>query len=294
MDFTGCGNTFKMREPRCCSSSWTASATGSRRCTSTASASIWPAPGPRAVRSRSLGAFFDIIHQDPILSQVKLIAEPWDLGTADTRSAISPRCGASGTAAIATVSGDFGRRRRPRTRAGHAALRLGRPVRVEQPPTLPSVNFITCHDGFTLHDLVSYNDKHNEPTAKGAATDRTTTSAGTAASKDRPTTPKCWRSAIAEAKFPGDAVPLAGRAHAAGGDEMGNTQQATTMLTVTIRTDVAQLEARRAATRAAAYTQSVIALRKINPVFQRQSFPRSLDPRHRRARHQVVRPTARK
>jgi len=59
------------------------------------------------------------------------------------------------------------RRRRPRTRAGHAALRLGRPVRVEQPPTLRQRQLYYCHDGFTLHDLVSYNDKHNEANGEG-------------------------------------------------------------------------------------------------------------------------------
>jgi len=63
-----------MTHPRVLQMIWTACATGSRRCTSTASASISPARSPRAARCERLGAFFDIIHQDPILSQVKLIA----------------------------------------------------------------------------------------------------------------------------------------------------------------------------------------------------------------------------
>ena len=55
-----------------------------------------------------------------------------------------------------------------------------------------SINFVTCHDGFTLADLVSYNDKHNEANGEDNATAPTTTTAGTADGKARPTTPPSW------------------------------------------------------------------------------------------------------
>ena len=63
--------------------------------------------------------------------------------------------------------------------------------RTRRRPTA-SVNLITVHDGFTLRDLVSYNDKHNEANGGITATARTTTAPGTAARRARPTTPPCW------------------------------------------------------------------------------------------------------
>ena len=111
-----------------------------------------------------LRRFFDIIHQDPVLSQVKLIAEPWDVGRrAATRSATSRSAGRSGTASIATACARSGK--------ATAARRASSPRGSPAPATCTSgaaagphasINFITCHDGFTLHDLVTYDKKHNE------------------------------------------------------------------------------------------------------------------------------------
>ena len=58
----------------------------------------------------------------------------------------------------------------------------------DRPPPVASINFVTCHDGFTLRDLVSYNDKHNEANGEDNRTARATTGPGTAASRARPTT----------------------------------------------------------------------------------------------------------
>jgi len=110
-----------------------------------------------------LGAFFDIIHQDPILSQVKLIAEPWDLGEGGYQVGNFPVGwmewnGMYRDAVRRFWRGDDGV-------ASELATRLcGSSDLYEQSGRRPyaSVNFITSHDGFTLHDLVSYNDKHNE------------------------------------------------------------------------------------------------------------------------------------
>ncbi|HKA32512.1 MAG TPA: glycogen debranching protein GlgX [Candidatus Binatia bacterium] len=110
-----------------------------------------------------LGAFFDIIHQDPILSQVKLIAEPWDLGEGGYQVGNFPVLWAEWNGLYRDTvrrywKGDGGQ-------VGGLAYRLtgssdlyGRNGR--QP--YASINFVTAHDGFTLHDLVSYNEKHNE------------------------------------------------------------------------------------------------------------------------------------
>jgi glycogen operon protein len=110
-----------------------------------------------------LGAFFDIIHQDPILSQVKLIAEPWDLGEGGYQVGNFPTKwtewnGKYRDAVRRFWRGDGGALSEMATRlAGSSDL-------YEQSGRRPyaSINFITAHDGFTLADLVSYNDKHNE------------------------------------------------------------------------------------------------------------------------------------
>jgi isoamylase len=109
-----------------------------------------------------LGAFFDIIHQDPVLSQVKLIAEPWDLGEGGYQVGNFPVGWTEWNGATATRSVVLEGRRR---HGLELATRLaGSSDLYEHSGRRPyaSINFVTCHDGFTLHDLVSYNEKHNE------------------------------------------------------------------------------------------------------------------------------------
>jgi glycogen operon protein len=110
-----------------------------------------------------LGAFFDIIHQDPLLSQVKLIAEPWDLGEGGYQVGNFP----VGWTEWNGRYRDSVRRywKGDDATLGEFAYRLtGSADLYESSGRLPSasVNFVTAHDGFTLHDLVSYNEKHNE------------------------------------------------------------------------------------------------------------------------------------
>lgn len=110
-----------------------------------------------------LGAFFDIIHQDPVLSQVKLIAEPWDLGEGGYQVGNFPVLWTEWNGEYRDTirrywKGDDGQ-------IGNVAYRLtGSSDLYAKTGRRPyaSINFVTCHDGFTLHDLVSYNEKHNE------------------------------------------------------------------------------------------------------------------------------------
>jgi isoamylase len=110
-----------------------------------------------------LGAFLDIIHQDPILSQVKLIAEPWDLGEGGYQVGKFPVGWAEWNDKYRDVvrsywKGDGGL-------IGELAYRItGSSDLYARSGRKPyaSVNFVTAHDGFTLQDLVSYNSKHNE------------------------------------------------------------------------------------------------------------------------------------
>ena len=110
-----------------------------------------------------LGAFLDIIHQDPVLSQVKLIAEPWDLGEGGYQVGKFPVGWAEWNdryrdALRSYWKGDGGQ-------IGELAYRItGSSDLYARSGRRPyaSINFVTAHDGFTLHDLVSYNQKHNE------------------------------------------------------------------------------------------------------------------------------------
>ena len=163
-DFTGCGNTLNMRSPRVLQlimdslRYWVLEmhVDGFRFDLASALARELHAVD-------KLGAFFDIIHQDPVLSQVKLIAEPWDLGEGGYQVGNFPTKwtewnGKYRDAVRRFWRGDGGV-------VSELATRLsGSSDLYEQSGRRPyaSINFITAHDGFTLADLVSYNDKHND------------------------------------------------------------------------------------------------------------------------------------
>jgi glycogen operon protein len=114
-----------------------------------------------------LSAFFDIIHQDPILSQVKLIAEPWDVGPGGYQVGNFPILWSEWNGIYRDVMRDFWR---GRASVAEFASRFGGSADLYETDgrrPFASVNFITAHDGFTLNDLVSYNEKHNEANGEG-------------------------------------------------------------------------------------------------------------------------------
>ena len=170
-DFTGCGNTLNMRNPRVLQlimdslRYWVMEmhVDGFRFDLASALARELHAVD-------KLGAFFDIIHQDPVLSQVKLIAEPWDLGEGGYQVGNFPTKwtewnGKYRDAVRRFWRGDGGG-------VSELATRLsGSSDLYEQSGRRPyaSINFVTAHDGFTLADLVSYNDKHNEANGENNA-----------------------------------------------------------------------------------------------------------------------------
>jgi glycogen operon protein len=110
-----------------------------------------------------LSAFFDIINQDPILSQVKLIAEPWDVGEGGYQVGNFPPGWSEWNGKYRDTVRDFWRGE-DATLAEFAYRLTGSSDLYDWGGRRPhaSINFITAHDGFTLHDLVSYNEKHNE------------------------------------------------------------------------------------------------------------------------------------
>jgi isoamylase len=109
-----------------------------------------------------LSAFFDVIHQDPLLSQVKLIAEPWDVGPGGYQVGNFPVLWSEWNGVYRDTMRDFWR---GHTSCGEFARRLTGSSDLYQSDgrePFASINFITAHDGFTLADLVSYEQKHNE------------------------------------------------------------------------------------------------------------------------------------
>ncbi len=164
MDFTGCGNTLNMQCPQVLQlimdslRYWVLEmhVDGFRF-------DLASALARELFAVDRLAAFFDIIQQDPVLSQVKLIAEPWDLGQGGYQVGNFPVLWTEWNGKYRDTvrrfwRGDSGT-------VSELATRLsGSNDLYERSGRRPyaSINFITAHDGFTLHDLVSYNEKHNE------------------------------------------------------------------------------------------------------------------------------------
>jgi isoamylase len=164
MDYTGCGNTLNMTHPRTLQlimdslRYWVLEmhVDGFRF-------DLASALARELHEVDRLGAFFDIIHQDPVLSQVKLIAEPWDLGEGGYQVGNFPVLWAEWNGVYRDNVRSFWRG--DAGQVGDLAYRLtGSSDLYEHGGRRPyaSINFVTAHDGFTLNDLVSYNGKHNQ------------------------------------------------------------------------------------------------------------------------------------
>lgn len=170
-DFTGCGNTLNMQHPRVIQlimnslRYWAVEmhVDGFRF-------DLASALARELYEVDKLSAFFDVICQDPVLSHVKLIAEPWDIGQGGYQVGNFPVGWTEWNGKYRDVvrrfwKGDGGT-------AGEFATRLsGSSDLYEQSGRRPyaSINFITCHDGFTMEDLVSFNEKHNEANGENNA-----------------------------------------------------------------------------------------------------------------------------
>ena len=115
-----------------------------------------------------LSAFFDIVEQDPVISRVKLIAEPWDLGSGGYQVGGFPSSGSEWNGRYRDCVRDFWRSQ-PSTLPEFASRLMGSSDLYQMNGRRPvaSVNFITAHDGFTMNDLVSYNEKHNDANGEG-------------------------------------------------------------------------------------------------------------------------------
>ncbi|MBB6351080.1 glycogen operon protein [Nonomuraea muscovyensis] len=115
-----------------------------------------------------LSAFFDLVQQDPVLSQVKLIAEPWDVGPGGYQVGNFPSRWTEWNGRYRDTIRDLWRGR-PATLPEFGSRFTGSSDLYQDDMRRPaaSINFVTCHDGFTLQDLVSYDHKHNEANKEG-------------------------------------------------------------------------------------------------------------------------------
>jgi isoamylase len=117
-----------------------------------------------------LSAFFDLVQQDPVVSQVKLIAEPWDVGEGGYQVGNFPPLWTEWNGKYRDTVRDYWRGE-PATLGEFASRITGSSDLYEHSGRKPiaSINFVTAHDGFTMRDLVSYNEKHNEANGEGNA-----------------------------------------------------------------------------------------------------------------------------
>ncbi|WP_166871418.1 glycogen debranching protein GlgX [Salinibacterium sp. ZJ450] len=174
-----------------------------------------------------LATFFELVQQDPVVSQVKLIAEPWDVGPGGYQVGNFPPQWTEWNGKYRDTVRDFWRGE-PSTLGEFAARATGSADLYESEGRRPvaSINFVTAHDGFTLRDLVSYNDKHNE--ANGEA------------GKDGESHNRSWNSGIEGPTDDADVLALRSRQQRnflatlllsqgvpmiTHGDELGRTQQ---------------------------------------------------------------------
>ena len=222
-----------------------------------------------------LSSFFDIIQQDPIISQVKLIAEPWDVGEGGYNVGEFPQLWSEWNGKYRDTVRDFWRGE-PAVLSELAYRLTGSSDLYESSGRRPmaSINFVTAHDGFTLRDLVSFNDKHNDANLEG--------------NNDGETNNRSWNCGVEGETDDPDVVHLRDRqvrnflttlllsqgvpmiAH---GDEIGRTQEGNNN-TYCQDNEIAWVdwELTKADLALLTFTSNLIAFRKEHPVLRRRRF----------------------
>jgi isoamylase len=219
-----------------------------------------------------LSAFFDIIHQDPILSQVKLIAEPWDVGPGGYQVGNFPILWSEWNGIYRDTMRDFWRGRAP---LRDFASRFGGSADLYQTDgrrPFASINFITAHDGFTLRDLVSYNEKHNEANGEDnedGTDDNRSWNCGVEGPTDDPQI-NALR-ARQQRNFLTTLLLSQGVPMLLGGDEWGRTQGGSNNAWCQDN-EISWLDWDDADPELLAFSRQLIALRRAHPVFRRTKF----------------------
>lgn len=220
-----------------------------------------------------LSAFFDIIHQDPIISQVKLIAEPWDIGEGGYQVGKFPPGWAEWNGRYRDCIRDYWRG--ADSMLGEFAQRFtGSPDLYQEDYRRPtaSINFVTAHDGFTLNDLVSYNEKHNLENGENdmdGETHNRSWNGGTEGPTDNPminTLRQRQKRNMLTTLFLSQGVPML-----VAGDEMSRTQGGNNNAYCQDN-EVSWLNWPEADAELLRFSQQLIHLRKNHPVFRRRRW----------------------
>ncbi len=220
-----------------------------------------------------LSAFFDIIQQDPVISQVKLIAEPWDVGEGGYQVGNFPPLWSEWNGKYRDTVRDFWRGTE-RTLGEFANRFTGSSDLYAEDGRRPyaSINFVTAHDGFTLRDLVSYNDKHNEANGEGnrdgeshnrswnCAAEGPTEDANVVALRNRQV-----RNFLATLLL-SQGIPML-----LGGDELGRTQNGNNNAYCQDN-EISWYDWAGADAELLEFTRRLITLRKEHPVFRRRRY----------------------
>jgi len=222
-----------------------------------------------------LSTFFDLVQQDPVVSQVKLIAEPWDVGEGGYQVGNFPPLWTEWNGKYRDTVRDFWRGQ-PSTVPEFASRLTGSSDLYATSGRRPfaSINFVTCHDGFTLNDLVTYDRKHNEANGEGnrdGADDNRSWNCGV----EGPTADRAVNELRARQKrnflvtlFLSQGVPML-----AAGDEMGRTQGGNNNAYCQ-DSAVSWLDWGLAAAEQdlLQFTETLAGLRRDHPVFRRRRF----------------------
>jgi glycogen operon protein len=231
---------------------------------------------PTLARSQSvdrLSAFFDIIHQDPVLNRVKLIAEPWDVGAGGYQVGNFPVLWCEWNGKYRDTGRDYWRGEE-RTLPEFANRLTGSSDLYQDDGRHPyaSVNFVTAHDGFTLRDLVSYNEKHNEANGEdnrdGESHNRSW-NCGAEGPVDDPTVNRLR--AQQQRNFLATLCLSQGIPMLVAGDELGRTQQGNNNAYCQDN-ELSWIDWEHADRGLLDFVRRLIALRRLHPVFRRRHW----------------------
>ena len=219
-----------------------------------------------------LSAFFDTIHQDPVLSQVKLIAEPWDVGPGGYQVGNFPVLWAEWNGPYRDTMRDYWR---GEGNLGAFASRFSGSSDLYQADgrdPFASINFVTAHDGFTLRDLVSYDRKHNEANGEGnkdGTDDNRSWNHGAEGETDDPAIVAVRRRQ--QRNFLATLVLSQGVPMLLGGDELGRTQHGNNNAWCQDN-EISWFDWETTDGDLLAFVRDLIRLRREHPVFRRTTF----------------------
>ncbi|WP_353808410.1 glycogen debranching protein GlgX [Agromyces sp. SYSU T00194] len=220
-----------------------------------------------------LSSFFDLVQQDPVVSQVKLIAEPWDVGPGGYQVGNFPPQWTEWNGKYRDEVRDFWRGE-PSSLGEFAGRITGSADLYENSGRLPfaSINFVTAHDGFTLRDLVSYNEKHNDANGEGGNDGESHNRSWNSGVEGETTDPEVLTlRARQQRNFLATLLLSQGVPMLLHGDELGRTQQGNNNVYAQDN-ELSWVDWSTADEPLIEFTAAVARLRKDHPTFRRRKF----------------------